>query len=69
MVKKSNNKSAEKTTVTYYKVDIEIIKREDVNLGEINQTKFNLSAFLRHCLRDENILKEYRKTDSYLNQK
>ena len=68
-MEKKTKKVAEKTTITLYSQDFEVTKREDEILKNVNESKFNLSAFVRHCLRNENIMKIYRETSEYRNER
>lgn len=62
-------KRAEKTTITLYDEDFDVISEENENLKDINESKFNLSSFVRWCLRNKSVLEEYKKTKDYLNQR
>jgi len=62
-------KIARKTSSTLYEKDFKIIEEENARLEKINGSLFNLSSFVRYCLRSDKIMSEYRKTESYRNEK
>ena len=62
-------KVAERKNITLYDRDNEIVSKEVVKVKAINGTKFNLSEFIRYCLRNKDIMEDYRKTPNYINER